>query len=232
MSMQSESSNDTGPKSNDMEMCENCQEAPWRPSTLSAAGSPVNLFRLRVDGKLKPIRDGCGPNTPVWWMSYDPDTSSWKTCPDSTVPEVPRLSLILPRSATMRNGTVFLLPRLVPPTSEKGSSLLPTPSAVNYGTNQGGAAGRVGPIRPSLQTMARQKLWPTPRASDGAGKSSHGRTWSTTDRNLHTVMRELGETETGGQLNPTWVEWLMGYPTGWTDLEDSETPLSHKSSSG
>ena len=21
-----------------------------------------------------------------------------------------------------------------------------------------------------------------------------------------------------GQMNPTWVEWLMGYPTGWTDL--------------
>jgi hypothetical protein len=28
---------------------------------------------------------------------------------------------------------------------------------------------------------------------------------------------------TGGQLNPTWVEWLMGFPTGWTDLERSET---------
>ena len=24
----------------------------------------------------------------------------------------------------------------------------------------------------------------------------------------------------GGSLNPTWVEWLMGFPTGWTDLED------------
>ena len=22
----------------------------------------------------------------------------------------------------------------------------------------------------------------------------------------------------GGSLNPTWVEWLMGYPKGWTDL--------------
>ena len=22
----------------------------------------------------------------------------------------------------------------------------------------------------------------------------------------------------GGQLNPTWVEWLMGFPLGWTDL--------------
>jgi hypothetical protein len=25
-------------------------------------------------------------------------------------------------------------------------------------------------------------------------------------------------------LNPAWVEWLMGFPIGWTDLEDSETP--------
>jgi hypothetical protein len=23
----------------------------------------------------------------------------------------------------------------------------------------------------------------------------------------------------GGALNPTWVEWLMGFPLGWTDLE-------------
>jgi len=23
----------------------------------------------------------------------------------------------------------------------------------------------------------------------------------------------------GGPLNPTWVEWLMGWPLGWTDLE-------------
>jgi hypothetical protein len=27
----------------------------------------------------------------------------------------------------------------------------------------------------------------------------------------------------GGKLNPKWVEWLMGFPLGWTDLEDSET---------
>ena len=27
-----------------------------------------------------------------------------------------------------------------------------------------------------------------------------------------------------GSLNPLWVEWLMGYPIGWTDLKDSETP--------
>lgn len=27
----------------------------------------------------------------------------------------------------------------------------------------------------------------------------------------------------GGQLNPTWVEWLMGWPLGWTDLKPLET---------
>ena len=23
-----------------------------------------------------------------------------------------------------------------------------------------------------------------------------------------------------GTLNPDWVEWLMGYPPGWTDITD------------
>jgi hypothetical protein len=27
-----------------------------------------------------------------------------------------------------------------------------------------------------------------------------------------------------GMLNPNWVEWLMGYPVGHTDLSSSETP--------
>ena len=34
----------------------------------------------------------------------------------------------------------------------------------------------------------------------------------------------------GGQLNPTWVEWLMGFPLGWTDLSASETPSCPSSS--
>lgn len=34
----------------------------------------------------------------------------------------------------------------------------------------------------------------------------------------------------GGQLNPQWVEWLMGLPPGWTDLNCSETAKSFRSS--
>lgn len=34
----------------------------------------------------------------------------------------------------------------------------------------------------------------------------------------------------GGQLNPTLVEWLMGFPLGWTDLSVSETQSCPSSS--
>jgi hypothetical protein len=49
------------------------------------------------------------------------------------------------------------------------------------------------------------KMWPTPR--EFMYKDS------TTDRNKG----NLGEV-VGGQLNPTWVEWLQGFPVGWTDI--------------
>jgi hypothetical protein len=30
------------------------------------------------------------------------------------------------------------------------------------------------------------------------------------------------EKKGGGTLNPEWVEWLMGWPIGWTDLKPLE----------
>lgn len=33
----------------------------------------------------------------------------------------------------------------------------------------------------------------------------------------------LGEV-IGGPTNPEWVEWLMGFPIGWTESGPSETP--------
>ncbi len=31
------------------------------------------------------------------------------------------------------------------------------------------------------------------------------------------------EEENSGMLNPTWIEWLMGWPLKWTALEPLET---------
>ena len=54
------------------------------------------------------------------------------------------------------------------------------------------------------------KLFTTPCAADAQG--THG---GANHRSLRT--------DVAGQLNPTWVEWLMGFPPGWTDLNASET---------
>ena len=63
---------------------------------------------------------------------------------------------------------------------------------------------------------------PTPTARDWrSGKASQ----ATHDKNSRPLSEQIG-----GQLNPTWVEWLMGFPLGWTALDASETPSSRKSS--
>ena len=65
------------------------------------------------------------------------------------------------------------------------------------------------------------KMWPTATARDYKGgrtpealaKAGRNETNSLPDA----VNAQMGKT---GSLNPQWVEWLMGYPEGWTDLED------------
>ena len=97
------------------------------------------------------------------------------------------------------------------------SSLLPTPSACSYGSNKGGAAGRAGKERPSLETMARTQ-WATPTVKGNYNRAGAS---ATSGDGL--------ATQVGGQLNPTWVEWLMGLPLGWTACALSGTVSSqHK----
>jgi len=85
----------------------------------------------------------------------------------------------------------------------------------------------------SLQFALRHAVqkWPTPRSSSGMN--------DTVDASLRR-MQKVGyeakleqavalESTDGGTLNPTWVEWLMGFPIGHTVLEHWETRSSRKS---
>jgi hypothetical protein len=58
------------------------------------------------------------------------------------------------------------------------------------------------------------RIYPTPTVCGNYNKKGASKT---SGDGLATVVRE-NETDSG-PLNPEWVEWLMGYPTGWTDLE-------------
>lgn len=80
-----------------------------------------------------------------------------------------------------------------------------------------------GPSGNELGRAVNQSLVPTPRSLD----------WKDTGTVPPSRMEDPGKdslgqwvarSEPGGSLNPTWVEWLMGFPTGHTDLQPSETP--------
>jgi hypothetical protein len=63
------------------------------------------------------------------------------------------------------------------------------------------------------------KMYPTPRTPSPTG----GGTGLDGGAGARAMMTEKDRKElTGGQLNPVWVAWLMGWPIGWTDLKRLE----------
>lgn len=99
--------------------------------------------------------------------------------------------------------------------SSPASQMWPTPTARDCkGANslkhltQPKAPGNNHHVRQLANAV---KLFTTTCAADAQG--THG-------GDNHRSLR----TDVSGQLNPTWVEWLMGFPPGWTDLNASETP--------
>jgi len=128
--------------------------------------------------------------------------------------------------------------------------LLPTLSASSYGTNKGGAAGRVGRERASLDTLAKRGLLPTPTCSTStyqrdrngtkrlmlSGLAAAGLLPTPTStladhgglitpakaREGGTLIKALSARGAAGSLHPQFVEWMMGFPPGWTDLDDDD----------
>lgn len=99
--------------------------------------------------------------------------------------------------------------------SSPASQMWPTPTARDCkGANslkhltQPKAPGNNHHVRQLANAV---KLFTTPCAADTQG--THG---GANHRSLRT--------DVSGQLNPMWVEWLMGFPPEWTDLNASGTP--------
>jgi hypothetical protein len=60
--------------------------------------------------------------------------------------------------------------------------------------------------------------WPTPTVN---GNTNRPGASETSGYGLRSAVVDW--TGVSGPLNPTWVEWLMGWPLGWTDLEPLAT---------
>jgi hypothetical protein len=130
------------------------------------------------------------------------------------------------------------------PISDDATLSLPTLTAVDYGSNQGGRTAGAGRVRHSVQTLARagalptlttgrnlisphMEKWPAHKrlatliARDAntikkltRGKRSKKKNDSRTSPISDSLVLQIGET-----LSPQWCEWYQGFPIGWTELE-------------
>lgn len=182
------------------------------------------------------------------FAKYDPVASTWKTAQCSLLEDSTEFWGTWPRCGSMRNGECFQQPTLAPITSASESGLLPTPVAVDTGAFFNRSASDGAALRPTLGAMAKYDLWPTPTVkgnynrkglskSSGDGLATAVQKWPTPTardyRGIHRTERGLERRQesargiplneaAGGLLNPTWVEWLMGWPIGWTALQPLE----------
>lgn len=212
--------------------------------TSSPQDSHARMFRslAQAPDLPEPVRDSYGHLCePFAW--FDQKSRCWRTFQRCLVEGWEIYLDTWPRSGMTRNGIAYRRQPLVPLTAETAyGSLLPTPRpcsglrsrteimraleewptpTASLGTKGGRVTPRKGREGGTLIEAVANRTFATPTARDWrSGKASP----ETRDRNS----RPLSE-QVGGSLNPTWVEWLMGFPLGWTDLGASATQSSRKS---
>jgi hypothetical protein len=161
----------------------------------------------------------CGVRWRELSMKYDLDSHSWRTHQCLWDEELHWSLVTLPRWGMTHNGVLFQHQTSVRPISVTGSGYWLTPTTMNIaptedrrekGTAYTASVGRKDSPGSLAEQFATPKFWPTPTAHNAKETNAP----SEANRNEPTLASLVG-----GHLNPMWVEWLMGWPLGWTDLK-------------
>ena len=127
-------------------------------------------------------------------------------------------------SATPQGRLLFRLVPSMPDIDETDCGSWPTPTGRDHKDGTAKSCENV-PTNGLLGRVIHQ--FPTPQMGDYRSPNLNPGSRSESDQlpqSEHALPAVVG-----GSLNPTWVEWLMGYPSEWTALKDSETPSSRRS---
>jgi len=208
--------------------------------TLYVADTHVSPLVQQANATEQTTHDtfGLGLERPL--ASYDLNTQSWKMYEATFLLDFPPFSGKWPASGMTQNGKLFQRPRLVPRTLENESLSWPTPTAV-VRPMEGNVRMYRAKVLNGQMTEAEAEamlgksvweahskipaMWPTPTYGKLAGGTGGMQQIEAKylAGEIKTEERRAMRAGNGGRLNPMWVEWLMGFPLGWTDLEDSET---------
>jgi len=211
---------DTCPDSPSGMMYEPSTESPGANSlTLCAAGFLAKTLAQRERAQASPESEAdSGERWPGSLAKYDPDTCSWRTAQYSLRGDLEEFSETWPRWGSMHDGECWERTMPVPHTSENASGFWPTPNTIGYRSDGElrmlAAAGlSTEEFRAMTHRAAESKRrawYQTPTVQDAFSNGGP----SQANRNTPPLNSVIG-----GALNPPWVEWLMGWPIGWTDLQ-------------
>lgn len=150
---------------------------------------------------------------PASFAKFSLQTSSWKTRQCSLLGDLESYSETWPRWGSMRDGECS--ERTTPElrTSEKEYGFWPTIRASDG--ERGGRGDLIQAVRGNQNKHF--KMYSTPVADDtGHRKKRYAQGGTALSMQV------------GGQLNPMWTEWLMGWPSRWTALEPLEMDKYHE----
>ena len=206
--------------------------SPTRTPTLFAEDSLVSHSVTPASSRLKTTPDISGQRCLGLSGNAGPLGLLEKTLLESSAWAWTKYSLTWRAKATPQGRLIFQLAPLMPRTDATEFGLLHTPTAkanqmapsMNSGWREPTmwatptAANAVGTSRPpskgggSRDLRQDVRMWPTPTARD---YKDNGNSPAELARNSVTLA-----THAGGSLNPEFVEYLMGYPVGYTDLNN------------
>jgi len=183
-------------------------------------------------GKAKGLTESDQDSGGKWqgsFAKYNPDTHSLRTPQCLLFEDSTEFCAILPKWGLMLNGELWEQQTLVHLIKGTESGLSPTPpppdiwptpiaSGGGGGTNINNPRGihQGNPLASAVKLSLGK--WPTPTAHMA----------KETNAPSESLRHEPSLTSrVGGQLNPNWVEWLMGWPIGFTDLKPLATDKSH-----
>lgn len=205
--------------------------------TWLAQAFPVSHSASQASGAELMTKEICGPLLGMSFAMFDPTTSNWKTCQVSLLPDTQASSSVIwPRWAMWDERVAYELPTPELCIDATAGGLWPTPRA-NDPEKRGDFAND-----PRNGLPAAAKYWATPSATEGKGAPTGdalekrksmtrgvrlceqvARMLPTPTANRWDGLQSHGVNVVSGQLNPEWVEWLMGWPIGWTDLKPLAT---------
>tara|TARA_Y100000593_G_C4216500_1_gene289488 strand:- start:75 stop:635 length:561 start_codon:yes stop_codon:yes gene_type:complete len=164
----------------------------------------------------------------------DHDGYYWRTSQQSFIEEQMTYSDHWPRSVcvtTIRTldgwkVTASAQPTLARLTDVIGGSVLPTPNTLDHtGSGRMNTNANVKKWNGvnSLGGMAATGMWPTPTTRDYKDSGDWKKLAKYADKKRLGCSVAVAEKQSG-QLTPEFPEYLMGFPIGWTDLKQLETP--------